>query len=324
MFILTTYQFLTNTIVKKIKILFLMLLSSVFLHGQEYIPMLKENRVWSVIHEKFTLLGDTTINDLTYKKLYYHDFLVEFFPDSLNYIAAMREDTLNGKIYFIWHNHDNEVLLYDFSLEQGVTFQVNSPFFSSTGPVFFPDYINQRYLEVSEILEIEFGNQVRRALKLNRLGDPSFSEYWIEGIGSTVGLIYAGWSSYPIAGTAYPFLLCFHENNILIYQGDDPWGIDTHTCYVEPSTNVDDIEMKSFSINVWPTFFKDQIFLQSNSQAFKVYVYDLTGRMVYQFHSSESFTEITIPTSHWESGVYVIKLSDLDKSVTQKIIKLKN
>lgn len=309
---------------KKINLLFLLLLSSVFLHGQEYLPILEENRVWSIMHEKHALLGDTMINETTYKKLFYHSYIEEFTPDSLQYIAAMREDSLNEKVYFIWKNHEDEVLLYDFSLEVGNTFEVNSPFLGLGEPTYIEDYFNQRILEVAQISETVIGGEARKTIHLTRYEDPSFGEYWIEGIGSSVGLIYAGYFSDPIMDAPYPFLLCVHEDSILMYQEDDPWGLYMNTCYAEPTTNVDEIEVKSYGFNVWPTFFKEQIFLQSNSQAFKVSVYDLTGRMIYQYHSLESLTELTIPTIHWESGLYVIKMSNPDSYVTKKVIKLKD
>ena len=137
---------------EKIKLLILLTICSTFLHAQDHLPMLEENRVWSIMHEKHTLMGDTIINETTYKKLFFHSYIEEFTPDSLQYIAAMREDSLNQKVYFIWKNHEEEVLLYDFSLEVGNTFEVNSPFLGLGEPTYYEDYFNQRILEVISTL----------------------------------------------------------------------------------------------------------------------------------------------------------------------------
>lgn len=307
---------------KKSILVFLLLISTVFLHGQEeYLPMLKENRVWSIMHEKHTLMGDTIIHETSYKKLFFHSFLEDFAPDSLQYIAAIREDSINEKVYFIWQDHEEEVLLYDFSLGVGSFFEVKSPMITLSGTPYFNYNSSHRLLEVLEISETIIGDESRKTLKLSHPDYHSLPEYWIEGIGSTVGLIYAGYVADPEMDGPYPFLLCLHENYNLIYQEDDPWGIYSDTCYAVPLTNIEEISRDFFSISIKPTLFDEVINIESKTPLFEITIFNLKGGQVYQYQSLKPFTQKTIRTSHWEKGFYIVRAKDTHRFVSKKIIK---
>ena len=68
--------------------------------------------------------SDSIINEYTYKKLFScNDKLHE----NIKYEGLIREQ--NKKTYFIPANFETEYLLYDFSLEKGMTFEYIDPVF---------------------------------------------------------------------------------------------------------------------------------------------------------------------------------------------------
>ena len=76
-----------------------------------------------------------------------------------------------------------------------------------------------------------------------------------------------------------------------------------------PSTKVSSIEVNN------P--FSDQLTLESvNSESVKYSIYDLMGREVF---SSSTQLEISINTSHWQKGLYVLKIDGMPESV--KLLK---
>jgi hypothetical protein len=302
---------------KKFNVIFFLLISYISVNGQEYLPMLEENTVWSIMHEKHTLIGDTIINELTYKKLYFHNYLEDFTPDSLIYIAAMREDETNEKVYFIWMGHEEEFLLYDFSLEVGSEFVVISPLFWLAGPEFQDDW-GERIVEVSAVFYQNIAGKDRKTIKVG----PNYNyEYWIEGLGSSKGLIYAGASGEDMLGRDYPFLLCIHVSDSLIYQEDDPWGITPDTCYAMPFLNIDEVSRYEYKLIAIPSLFRDSFVIQSDCAIEKVTVYNIMGRTVFEFRSKELFTQKEIFTTNWDKGLYIIRAENQSGTAILKIIK---
>lgn len=290
--------------------------------AQDYLPLLNENLLWSVMHEKHTLLGDTTINEVTYKKLYFHNYLEEFTPTDLQYLAAMREDTIEKKVYFVWKGYEEEVLLYDFSLEVGSEFEVNSPVFWQWGPEFYPAPRDYSVI-VMEVFFQEIAGINRRTLKLEATLNPFFlTEYWIEGLGSTQGLIYPGTTGDLVPGRPSTYLLCVHEDSLLIYQGiDPPWGNFVDTCYFEPALKTEDAEHKIFEIIATPSIFNDRFSIQSNRYLNNIRVLNVSGQIIYEYNSTVPFLKKTINASHWQKGFYIVIAGNSFSRETIKIIK---
>jgi hypothetical protein len=295
------------------------LLFSYLVRGQEYLPLLKDNKVWSIGHEKHTIIGDTVINETTYKKLFFHNYLAVFTPDSLKYIAALREDTINKKVYFVWKDFNSEVLLYDFSLIKGESFQVKIPEFNLSGPSYFEHNINPRNLEVLMVFDSVFEGKTRKVLKLSRHQDNYPVDYWIEGIGSPYGLIYAGFEVIP---GVYPILLCMYENNQLVYQINDPAGYYVDTCYVELVSNINELSDKNLKLVISPTLFRGSLNILSETPLNEITIYNLNGGIIYQYRASEGFDQHIIETGHWESGLYITRAGNSQNYVSKKIIKL--
>ena len=293
---------------------------SMLARGQEYVPLLKENHLWSVSDEKYTITGDTIINEKHYQKVFFHKSLPDFDPNSLLYLAAIREDTVEKKVWLLWSGYDEEFLLYDFSLNVGNEFIVKSPFYSYNGPEYLHNPVTERKMVVSKKSTQEINGFTRRVLKVNSPDFPDFYENWIEGIGSNHGLIYAGVMAEVVMDAPYPYLLCFHENDVLVYQDDDPWGIYSDTCYAEPVTNINEFGSHTSKVTAFPTIFTDNITIRIEEPIQFIMFYDGLGRLINRTEITNDQQEKIILTSDWPKGLYILRTSG-SRNNSMKLIK---
>ncbi len=306
---------------KKI-ILILIFMSAMLAKGQDYIPLLGENKVWSVAHEKHVLIGDTLINEITYHKLYFHNFLEELTPDSLMYIAAMREDTINQKVYYIWKNFDTEKLLYDFGLQVGDTFRINPSFANYDGPHPYSSYTSQDYYVIG-VTDSLFDGVSRRVIALSAYPSDNTTlrkDWFIEGVGSIFGVIYAG---YEMIMDGYnPFLLCVHQNETLVHQEYEIFGYPVNECYFKPGLSIREVDNKHSSLLISPSVFDNKINIRSSEPITEILISDVNGRLIYQTKVSGNAPEINLNTTDWKSGLYIVRAGNSQHFVSKKIVKL--
>lgn len=258
--------------VKKYLILIIFTLAaySIWSQGYEYIPFPDSNCIWS---EKYTapmypgepptfyiyalFNDDTTINSIQYHKLYilYDSVIVK---SKAAYIGAIREDSTR-KIYYkgdhiFWQiddellNENNEVLLYDFSVNVGDTIR-NVKFAAPQGP-----------LVVSEIDTVELNHGRRRVIYFQ-----DHYNGWIEGIGTDMGLLSPG--DYPTNGT-HNELICFRKNDTLVYLNSDFSG-----CYNFPSSISDNQSVNNFGIYPNPIVGTSYLDLEQSFDILEIYSY---------------------------------------------------
>ena len=159
----------------------------VIVFGQDYEPFLKESKIWNYLYENpagtsymysRVVSGDTTINDLTYKKVY--DI------SSGDYQYALRED--GKKVYCKFQNSEISQLLYDFGKNAGeIISEKEDKLFKSIIKVLSVDTVKsgERFLRRMEVGEYHF--------PLDYSGN--YEDYnpeisiWIEGIGSSCDLV---------------------------------------------------------------------------------------------------------------------------------------
>ena len=182
--------------------LVVMSISTVTLRSQSYTPF-PDTAVWTVTHcflfgklaypqhRKFVLVGDTVVGTTTYRRVYSFDVakLSSSGPDtlhldSLQYEGAWRES--GRKIYFIPHVQTLPETLYDFSGDVGDTIGVVFYFGGPTAPHGGYSYLKEIIASVDSVLVN--GSYRKRFFFAARSYHPP--EYWIEGIGSTFGLLY--------------------------------------------------------------------------------------------------------------------------------------
>lgn len=146
---------------------------------------------------QYTFNGDTTINNLTYKKVETSGLSTCFF---MGLKGFLRNDTAVKKVYYMPIDSTTEGLLYDFNLVIG-----------DTVPNYF-GYIGQQPFIVDSIDTIILGGTIRK--RIHYIPDiPSIADsYIIEGLGSLTGII----SPLSIPKSSY-VLICFSDSNVTIF-----------------------------------------------------------------------------------------------------------
>lgn len=253
----------------------------------------QENKTWNVIEcinmggcvtETFKFMGDTTIAQTDYKKLYssYDTTLNNWYK-----YGAIREN--ENKVYFYLYSNETEVLLYDFNLNVGDTFISTHNSLEYQGcPI---------ELKVSSIdtTILENGEQRQR---FNFNG----AEVWISGIGSLYGLIYV--DVYQCIWDMFYDLSCCHENDELIFQS--PYF---DNCLV----NTVGINENSIQVNhsLYPNPFSQSTVLKfeySVSQNYRLQIINSTGQLVKEIDNIYS-GEIHINGNQLKKGIYFYRLT---------------
>jgi hypothetical protein len=207
-------------IVMRKPLLFIILLLASLIQAQPPMPF-PQNAHWTVIswaHSgpgygpyywplgSYGTTGDTTIQGLVHSKISFTAGSL-FDPLQHTYHSAIREE--EGKWFCVPENETSEYLLVDFSAGIGDTVVIDNPYW----PEFMP-----LELIVSDIDETMIAG--RRVWVMIRSNGEGF-DHWIEGIGSTQGLMEFVNTGYWDAGTS---LICFFEDEINTYQGNSEYN----------------------------------------------------------------------------------------------------
>lgn len=261
------------------------------------------NAVWSVYDQKYFVDEDSSYNSLDYKKYF-------FSTDSLltneTLIALVREDTTTQEVFAIASGDSIERLIYDFSLNENDTVSVY--------PLSFPEYYGPIRVQIESVDTVIIGAVQRRRQKI--IGyDFSLPlvEYWIEGIGSTMGLFNSGASGAGIVDIYYPVLLCFEQNGNLVF--DNP---NFPSCYQAYPTSVNDIELSN-SVDVFPNPARNSCTIKSESEILTYQVVSVSGRLI--FEKGVKANTVSVDLSNLTKGVYILRLTTEKGTVTKRIIK---
>jgi len=162
---------------------------------------------------KYFFYGDTIINNLAYKKLYYkkldsifiqstgNNNIFQSTNTAISYSHAMREES--QKVYYIQRYQETEYFYADFDINLG-------------------DELNYRWnnsnLIVTEIDSIQIGEKYITRYKLNN------SNYFYEGIGCSYGL-FKSWEI-GIEGGIYLNCFRYDDDKIEVYD-----VFSNHTAY---------------------------------------------------------------------------------------------
>jgi hypothetical protein len=296
---------------KKLLLLFPILLTlSATAQTSVYHPFPDSNAIWNYhlllygipvpLDEHYSIIisGDTVINSISYQKL-----STPYVQSTMNSIAtnvmaeykgAIRQDIVNRRVFIVPPAETTEQLLYDFTMQAGDTVRG----YIETG-------LNPADI-VESIDSVLVGSDYRKRWKINS----GYDIYFIEGIGSTYGLIehspgfVVDWASVSIT--------CFSQNGQTLYP-------DTATdCPV--ITSVNSLVKNSNTVMVFPNpssgFFTIEFGEPANIR--EVRLTDLTGNIVLQYQTNKQ-TNIKIDNLH--SGIYFLNVIDKDnRSTTRKII----
>ena len=278
------------------KLLFLLtILLTMSSMAQTYYPFPDSNAQWNIhmlqmgwppVEENYSIIisGDTLINGLLYQKL--------SIVNPVWYKGAIRQDSINRKVFIIPPAALTEELLYDFTMQVGDTVQ---------------GYIETYHARdvVESIDTVLVGNNYRKRWKINS----GYNIYFIEGVGSTYGLVE------PSPGTivdAPDFSIsCFRQNNITIYP-------DTvSSC--ELITSVKPVEAQNDQLKMYPNPSHGSITIEfdKSMNIKEIRLTDLPGKIILEQQTGgRTKMEIT----NLQNGLYILTVIDKDNYLTNKKI----
>ena len=223
----------------------------------------------------------------TYKKLWAsYDEDNEFWS-----IDNLLRETPNGQVF-----DQNNTLHYDFSLVAGDTIEHIEDM-----------SINCFYLveQVDTITLLDGSLRKRWAIRVPEPfpGSSGVVTYWIEGIGSIHTLVDEALAT--CATDDISNLLCYHENEALLYQ-------DGEECFINTSTDAANKESFQLNISPNPTTGFLNIYHQFNEtkiwQNGQYRIVDSQGRVVEQFAVGQNDVTMVVPVWEWAKGVYFLQL----------------
>ncbi|MDY6393364.1 MAG: T9SS type A sorting domain-containing protein [Bacteroidales bacterium] len=293
----------------------LLVLLSINLQAQEtddsYIPLINKQESQTWIYDTWGGEGPSSYNRLTMDNhdsvidgvsysvvhSYKYDCWHNYRPDTI-----IEEDFLlreeNQKVFV--YNSYGERLLYDYSLNIGDTFACSYD-------------LSMKVISI-DTLDILINGQRCRKWSFGyywegdttNLFTMSDGVEWIEGLGSTKGLLFYDVASTLIAGGGYMNgrLRCYEYEEELIYHKESSDDCENHLLGI----GVVDKE----SLLLYPNPAKKSITLEAMED---IFIYNSLGQMVRQIPNPKGKTTISI--SELPKGIYYLKSGDRQ----QKLIK---
>lgn len=317
----------------------------------EYVPI-PDNAVWSVNTSKFKTFGDTIINNNNYLKVYWQkeNSPFEFDINKALYFCALRNDTANKRVYGVYkdsaeviyvnkngtttHSYSSdttEFLLYDFSLEVGDT--ITATIFFDLSALTYPPqdpceiYVYKSIcISKSDSLIRLNDSSYRRKIQMEIVSSSNrYSQYWIEGIGSTNGLLSpAAFSSY-INSLPFLRLLCYSVNDeSLIEFPEYDYDSIPDDCYsIGDISNIKEYNISS-EIKLYPNPVHDILTIEIQDLEIlfpcRIIIFDILGEKLQCIDIYDKQTQINL--NYLDRGIYIIRISQSNKiNLYSKIIK---
>ena len=254
--------------------------------------------LWSVGTQYVYFNGDSIVASVSYKKAFScNDRLCE----NIKYEGLIREH--EKKTYFIPANSEKEYLLYDFSLEEGTSFE-------------YRDFRSQEsaILYVSSVDFVEINGSAKKCIQIKTAPYVEWEilDTWIEEIGSLYGILYPCLRLF--FGGGVKELLCHYQNNELIYKNP----VYSECYYNNPDDIVSVQTIVTDDCSIYPNPVDDIINIScSNNMISRIEIFDDLGRQVFNQTGDE-----TISISSFSKGLYLLKIYNTNEQVSVfKIIK---
>jgi hypothetical protein len=270
------------------------------------------NAYISITDSRYIFNGDTIIDNKRYTKVdvqYCHS--ETDCPESYrHYYAALREDTLAGRIYCLRSGDGIERLLADFNVQPGDQIDAYSYWFYSQDPAV-----------VKAVDSILINNQYRKRIIIQEYENYSYpADSWVEGLGSVVyGLFFPHPSSVVDVGDPPHFLCFYNSNGDLVYQNPK-----YDTCYME----FQGIAIASYGSNqdlltLYPTLTHDKLNVELKESLALPYQYDILNTIGKQVGGGTLTTDY-IDVSYLAEGFYFIHFYNKKNThvYSKKFIKL--
>jgi len=286
--------------------------------SQEYFPFAPDNAKWNVLLVTYpycktnltpdstllcyAILGDTTINETTYRKLVRNKGSLE--NPRHTTVGAFREE--NRKVYYIGETFlylplEQEVLLYDFSAQKGDTIKQN-------------DYI---YSVVTGIDSILIGDTYRKRFQVEHNSFFHNPDYIVEGIGSIKNGLFGLVTDGITGGSFYWEHICYHENEEVYYLNPK-----FDECYPESLISFTTDLKKELNISIYPNPSNKEIMIEMKfpNQNLHLKLINTAGNIVKQQALNNETSIITLPDA---SDLYFVIIEDAEGNIIKrsKLIK---
>jgi len=245
-------------------------------------------------------MGDTVVNNLTYKKVGMIDYNVEcskIFTGPY-YFTAIREDTVERKVYQYHPNGD--FLLYDFSLELGDTLH---------------SYIGEGLIAIA-VDSIMVGDQYRKRWTYQ---EPTWAPIdVVEGIGAITGLF-----EFMEIFEVIHYLRCYYYNDEPVYMYADQCDLEIDTCL---SVNIHE-RIAVRTIKTYPNPFTTSTTIEyelTEPSHIQLTIYNSIGEVVYRTEDRmmlKGSHTVTWSPSHLPEGMYYGVLRSEEGVSVVKMVK---
>jgi len=222
------------------------------------------------------LNSDTLIHTNTYKKVMYSENSSFNQTEHAGYI---REE--NDKLYYRDKATQQEGLLYDFNLTVGDTIHIVNYFLNSTPCTLTLIRIDSILINSQQVRKFVFDNTL---------------EYWIEGIGSSFGLLNVGYRD--TTSCKYNLICC--KRGEYVYINSNYSDCDFKTNSIKP------IKTNDIHYNIYPNPVNNDAILrisECNVSEFYFEIFNSLGTKVYQKYFYNNECEIDI--SNLNNGLYI-------------------
>lgn len=284
-------------ILKLIQFYFLLLIFQSF--GQ-YRPLLKNNNQWyftscnfGCLTEVYFTTGDALVNDLNYKILDGYHFQSRTF--------LLRENTISKKVFLskINSNSISEYLLYNFSLNEGRTFNIENP--SSRFPLYGGEYV----LDSIRIKPM-VNNDLYKHFYFSPTASNLISNYkvvWIKGIGSKSMINDPGGQADN--NNVGQLSCCFKNQNLVYSELDSISSCNFQSLKIISSKTLNN-NLKLFAINLKNNFRLDNV-----EKLISIILFDAIGRKVNKLiFVTDKIIDLDL--SDLPSGIYFLTAENQD------------
>ncbi len=318
---------------KKHFLLWILLFASVFCsYAQSYQPFPTGPSTWEVArcfsfyqsgwYDKYTFTmdgTDTLNNGELFKKVFItNHHLPGTVHDTIypkEFFGGLRESNKRVFIYQVWASVDTSVqMVYDFNnTNVGDTIYTNV----LSGN---PNLLGHLVTETDSVL---VGSNYHKRLHLQYIHNSYYSEYWIEGIGSSWGLPFA--SFWSVTDNSYD-LTCFYENQNLKYENPSPAFSFCQppqpdiACEIVSNVSNQNEEKGSF-FKMYPNPTTNDLSFEINdfgNKELSLNIYNNIGILVLSKTITQDQFKISL--ENLKSGVYIVEIRSNELTESKRLV----
>jgi len=286
-------------------------------NNEPTVPFIKENAKWSVAQLRntfpdpadpgniktdtvtyyYTIQGDTSINNISYQKVY--SSTDSSFNRGISYHSALREN--DGLVYNILRGNFFEDTLYNFNLAVGDTlFQGGVEF--QTDAVIILNKIDTIILLNGENRRRYWFNATIYAT--DEPPHTYFVYHWIEGIGNLRCPFESPLCIFSSDPAKFQELLCYYLDEEILYKSAYP------DCFVNTVITDTDNPIRKEKIEIYPNPAHEQLYLYFDSEKIpsEIIISDITGKIILKkTYSNKYFSKvIKLNVSSFAKGIYIV------------------